>query len=103
VELSCGADMEWHFSMEAKKFFFLVCEDKAEFRLEERRKDFARCVFLGVKCFVWLVDTVEEMLKSSGVEDFAKSYREVEKVLMVCGGGFCRRWSERYHLASRGS
>jgi len=60
-------------------------------------------VFLGVKCFVWLVDTVEEMLKSSGVEDFAKSYREVEKVLMVCGGGFCRRWSERYHLASRGS
>jgi hypothetical protein len=33
------------------------------------------------------VDTVEEVLKSPGIEDFAKSYREVEKVLMVRGGG----------------
>jgi hypothetical protein len=69
-----------------KKFFFSVCEDKAEFCLEERRKDFVGCVFLGVQCSVWLVDTVEEVLKSLGIEDFAKSYREVEKVVMVRGG-----------------
>jgi hypothetical protein len=77
--------MERRFSVEVKKFFFSVREDKAEFRLEESRKDFFGCVFLGVQCSVWLVDTIEEV-KSPGIEDFTKPYREVEKVLMVCGG-----------------
>jgi hypothetical protein len=50
--------MERRFSVEAKKKFFSVHEDKAEFHLEERRKDFVGYVFLGVQCSVWLVDTV---------------------------------------------
>jgi hypothetical protein len=79
--------MERCFSVEAKKFFFSVRVDKADFRLEERGKDFIEYVFVGVQCSVWLVDTVEEVLKSPGKEDFVKSYREDEKVLMVCGGG----------------
>jgi hypothetical protein len=58
--------MERCFSVEAQKFFFLVREDKAEFRLEERRKDFVGYVLLGVQCSVWLVDTVEEVMKSPG-------------------------------------
>jgi hypothetical protein len=33
------------------------------------------------------VDTVEEMQKSLGEEDFVKSYCEDEKVLIVCGSG----------------
>jgi hypothetical protein len=68
-----------------KKFFFSVQEDKVEFRLEERKKVFVGYVFLGVQCSVWLVDTVEEVLKSLGKEDFVKSYCEVEKVLMSVG------------------
>jgi hypothetical protein len=42
---------------------------------------------VGVQCSIWLVDTVEEVQKSLGKEDFIKSYREDEKVLMVRGGG----------------
>jgi hypothetical protein len=61
--------------------------DKADFRLEERRKDFVGYVFVGVQCSVWLADTVEEVLKSPGKEDFIKSYRQDEKVMMVRGGG----------------
>jgi hypothetical protein len=79
--------MERRFSVEAKKFFFSVRVDKADFRLEERRKDFVVYVFVGVQCSVWLVDTVEEVLKSPSKEDFVKSYRENEKVLIVRGGG----------------
>jgi hypothetical protein len=44
-----GADMERHFSVEAKKFFFSMREDKAEFCLEERRKDVIGYVLLGVQ------------------------------------------------------
>ncbi len=33
------------------------------------------------------MDTVEEVQKSLGKEDFIKSYREDEKLLMVHGGG----------------
>jgi hypothetical protein len=51
--------MERRFYVEAKKFFFSMREDKAEFCLEERRKDFVGFVFLGVQCSVWLVDMVE--------------------------------------------
>ncbi len=68
--------------MEAKKIFFSVRVNKADFHLEQRRKD-----FVGVLCSVWLADMVEELLKSLGKEDFIKSYREDEKVLMVRGGG----------------
>jgi hypothetical protein len=57
-----------------------VQDDKAEFRLEERKKVFVGYVFLGVQCSVWLVHTVEEVLKFLSKEDFAKSYCEVEKV-----------------------
>jgi len=46
AELPCSADMERGFSMEAKKFFFSVQEDKAEFHLEERRKDFVGYFFV---------------------------------------------------------
>jgi len=73
--------------VEAKKIFFSLRVDKAYFRLEEMRKDFVGFVFVGVQCSVWLVDTVEEVLKSPGKEDFVKSYRVDEKVLMVHGGG----------------
>jgi hypothetical protein len=81
--IEAKSDMEWRFFVEAKKFFFLVREDKAEFCLEER---FCWVCVLGVQCSVWLVDIVEEVLKSSGIEDFAKCYSEVEKVLMVREG-----------------
>jgi hypothetical protein len=67
--------------VEAKKIFFSVRVNKADFHLEQRRKD-----FVGVLCSVWLADMVEELLKSLGKEDFIKSYREDEKVLMVRGG-----------------
>jgi len=85
TEIPCGVDMERRFSVEAKKFFFSVRVDKADFRLEERRKDFVGYVFVGVQCSVWLVDMIEEVLKSLGKEDFVKSYHEDEKVLMVRG------------------
>lgn len=79
--------------------------------MEERRKDFVGCVLLGIQRAIWLVDTVEEALKSPG-EDFAKSFREAEKMILVRGGenkagrffegnNFCRGWSERFFMASR--
>lgn len=87
MEIPCGVDMERCFFVEAIKFFFSVRGDKADFRLEERRKGFVGYVFVGVQCFVWLVNMIEEVLKSLGKEDFVKSYHEDEKVLMVRGGG----------------
>jgi hypothetical protein len=42
---------------------------------------------VDVQCSVWLVDTVEEVLKSPSKEDFVKCFREDENVLMVRGGG----------------
>jgi hypothetical protein len=51
AKIPCGVDMEGRFSVEAKIFFFLVRVDKANFRLEERRKDFVGFVFVGVQ---WL-------------------------------------------------
>jgi hypothetical protein len=80
-------DMGLHFSVEAKNFFFAVREDRAEVRLEERRKAFVGCVFLGVQGSTWLVDKVEEVLKSPGIEDFAKCSREDERMISVHGGG----------------
>lgn len=75
------------FSVEAKNFFFAVREDLAEVCLEERRKGFVGCVSLGVQGSIWLVDSVEEALKSPGIDDFVKSFRQAEKTIMVRGGG----------------
>jgi hypothetical protein len=73
--------------VETKKIFFSVRVNKADFHLEERRKDFVGYVFVGVLCSIWLADMVEEVLKSLGKEDFVKSYHEDENLLMVRGGG----------------
>lgn len=72
--------------METKSFSFLVTEE-AVVRLEERRKDFAGVVFLGLQCSVWLVATLEVALRNSGVLDFVKSFQEGPKVLIIRGGG----------------
>jgi hypothetical protein len=80
-------DMGRRFLVEAKNFFFAVREDRVEVCLEERRKAFVGCVFLGVQGSTWLVDKVEEVLKSPGIEDFAKSFREDERMISVHRGG----------------
>jgi len=79
--------MEGRFSVEAKIFFFLVRVDKANFRLEERRKDFVGFVFVGVQWLCLAGGYGWRGLKSPGKEEFVKSYCEDEKVFVVCGVG----------------
>jgi hypothetical protein len=54
AEIPCGVDMERCFSVEAKKFFFSMRVDKADFRLEERKKDFVGHVFVGAPFGWWI-------------------------------------------------
>jgi hypothetical protein len=79
--------MEHRFVVEAKDFIFSAKFGISELRLEEKMKYFSRVVVLGSLCSAWLVATVKEALKSLGVEDFVKSFREDLKVLIVWRGG----------------
>jgi len=55
MEIPCGVDMEKRFSVEAKKFFFSVRVDKADFHLEERRKDFVGHGWVSNALFGWWI------------------------------------------------
>lgn len=52
--------MELRLMVEAKSFSLLA--KSKEIRLEERRKNFDGSISLGIRCFGWLADTVEEAL-----------------------------------------
>jgi hypothetical protein len=67
-------------------FLLSVFPSKIEMRLEERRKGFIGSFFLSLHCSDWPVDTMEAVSLSLGEEDFAKSFREKSKVLMVHKG-----------------
>jgi hypothetical protein len=75
----------WCF-VEAKTFIFLVVEGASVVRVEERRRSFSRLVFLGACSLVWLVSTMENLLRFSGDKEFVKSFREGSKVLIVRRG-----------------
>ena len=70
----------------AKSFSFSALAGKIELRLEERRKGFVGSLSPSLQCSDWLVDTVEVASLSPGEEDFAKSFRENGKALMVHKG-----------------
>jgi hypothetical protein len=83
--LSLG--MESRFYVEAKSFLFSVGQGSVELMVEEKWKAFARVVLLGSRCIAWLLLTVEEFLRNSGVVDFIESFREGSKVTIVRRGG----------------
>jgi predicted Ser/Thr protein kinase len=64
-----------------------VKEGPSDFYLEERRKGFIGVIFVGYQGFAWLVDRVDEAIKSPVKEDFVESYCKEVKVLMIHGGG----------------
>jgi hypothetical protein len=78
--------LERRFFLEAKTFLFSVEEVKSVLRMEERRKGFLGVVLLGLHCTAWVVATMKEALRSQGVEDFVKSYREDSKAWIVRKG-----------------
>ena len=78
--------MERRFAVEVKSFSFSAIAGKTELYLEERRKGFIGSLFLGLQCSNWLADMVEAALLSPRQEDFAKSFRENGKALMVHKG-----------------
>ena len=78
--------MEKRYAVEAKSFSFSAIAGKTELHLEERRKGFVGSSFMSLHCSNWLVDTVEAALLSPGEENFAKSFRENGKALMVHKG-----------------
>jgi hypothetical protein len=79
--------MESRFFVEAKSFSFSVEEGKSTLCVEERRRGFLGSVFLGPRGVDWLLDILEELLRSSGSEDFSKSIRVDSKALTVKRGG----------------
>jgi hypothetical protein len=79
--------MERSFTFEAKTFCLSAKDGYPLFRLEERRKGFVGYIFASSQCSSWLVDTVEAAILSQAKEEFAKSFREGDKVTMVHGGG----------------
>jgi len=79
--------MERKFVVEAKDFFFWAKFGLSQFHWEEKMKSFLGVVVLGSLCSAWLVATRKEALKSPGVENFVKSFREDSKVLIVQRGG----------------
>jgi hypothetical protein len=79
--------MENRFFVEAKSFSFSVVSGKPELRLEERRKGFAGAVSLGPRCVAWLIVTIEEVLRSTVVEEFVRSTREASNEVTVKRGG----------------
>jgi predicted Ser/Thr protein kinase len=78
--------MERRFLVEAKAFRLSAKEGPSDFRLEERRKGFVGVIFAGYEGSAWLVDRVDEVIKSPMKEDFVKSYRKEAKVLMIRRG-----------------
>jgi hypothetical protein len=78
--------MEKRFTVEAKSFSFSAIVGKIELHLEERRKGFVGSLFLGLQCSDWLADMVEATSLPLREEDFAKSFRENGKALMVLKG-----------------
>jgi hypothetical protein len=64
--------MERRFLVEAKAFRLLANEGPSDFRLEERRKGFVGVIFVGYEGSAWLVDRVDEVIKSPMKEDFVK-------------------------------
>jgi hypothetical protein len=79
--------MERSFTFEAKTFCLSAKDGYPLFRLEERIKCFVGYIFASNQCSSWLVDTVEAAILSQAKEEFAKSFREGDKVTMVHGGG----------------
>jgi hypothetical protein len=75
--------MERCFSVEAKGFSFSTKAEASKRRLEERRKGFCGCIFLGLQGSTWLMATFEEALKTSVKEDFVKYFWEDVKALMI--------------------
>ena len=72
---------------EAKAFCLSVKEGPSNFHLEERRKRFVGVIFVGYKGSAWLVDRVDEAIKSPVKEGFVKSYRKEVKALMIRRAG----------------
>lgn len=66
--------MDRRFFVEAMSFLFSVKEDEELVRLEERRKGFAGVVILGLQCAIWLVATVESVLRNIALKEFVKSF-----------------------------
>ena len=62
--------MESRFFVEAKVFSFSVAEGKPKLCVEERRRGFLGSVFLGPRGVDWLLEMLEELLRSSGEENF---------------------------------
>jgi hypothetical protein len=79
--------LESHFFMESKLFSFLVEEGKPKLFVEERIRGFLGSVFLGPRGVDWLLEMLEELLRSSGSEDFFKSIQVESKALTVRRGG----------------
>jgi hypothetical protein len=82
-----ASTLESHFFMESKLFSFLVEEGKPKLFVEERRRGFLGSVFLGPRGVDWLLEMLEELLRSSGSEDFFKSIQVESKALTVRRGG----------------
>jgi hypothetical protein len=79
--------MECRFVVEAKELFFSVKSGFSVLRLEEKRKPFLGVVVLGSLCSACLVDTMKEALKSPGIMDFVKPFRDMSKLVIVRRGG----------------
>jgi hypothetical protein len=79
-------DMESRFFVEAKSFVFSMVKGKPELRLEGRRKGYAGVVSLGPRCVAWLIVTVEEVMRSTGVEEFVKTTLEPSNIITVQRG-----------------
>jgi hypothetical protein len=56
-------------------------------RLQERRKSYVGAVSSGPRCVAWLIETMEEVLRHIGVEEFVRSTREASNVVTVKRGG----------------
>lgn len=70
--------------VEAKNFFFSTKDSKL--RLEERRKGFVGLILVGHRCASWLATTVVEASSSTERDDFAKTFSEERKSLLVSKG-----------------
>jgi hypothetical protein len=75
------------FFIEAKSFCFTAKDGFPDFRLEEKRKGYVGAILVSPPASNWLVDSLEEACLIPVKVDFAKSYREEGKALMVHRGG----------------
>ncbi len=58
----------------------------AKLWLQERRKSYVGAVSSGPRCVAWLIETMEEVLRHIGVEEFVRSTREASNVIIVKRG-----------------